>query len=306
MSLAGRAERKLGRTDLIESLAQLSTSDWTSIQMATAERRAARRTPSVVLAAWMKDPYVLPVAADARTLRRLELAMLEEALSFEAIELSPLAPLGACSTFSIGGQNRVLAAARDLEVLADPTNALALECAARRRSDSRAVRLCACTRVVRAQPLVDPTHTRHFSLLSAVTAERHRDSRAFAEVHLEEHIRLHARLHSLAVDEGTGRPATALRLLAADEMSETAERLAARLQDVAPRVDVDRLESPYYAGLRFQLSSRIGDVELPLSDGGVFDWMRTLCSDRKEQLCASAIGVELAVRIQRRDDPVPR
>ena len=310
-SRLGRLERQLGAPGFAARLAALATADLTAVQLAVADTRADARGAKGVTDAWCRGGYVAPMDGDARALRRLELALLDEARAFEALELSPLAPLGACSTFSLGSQNRVLPTARSFEVMADPTNVLALECARRRRQQHDPIRLCAAARCVRTQPLLDPSHSRHFSMFCAVTAERDKDSRAFAARAVGEHVSLHIRLHQAIVaaraaggygDADRDAPAVALQLLATDGYAKAAEQVARGVSALLPAgrdaITIGALEQPYYAGLRFVLSIELAGTRLPISDGGVFDWLRTLCSDRKEQLACSGIGSELGVRVR--------
>ena len=51
----------------------------------------------------------------------------------------------------------------------------------------------------------------------------------------------------------------------------------------------------YYDGLRFMISSHstAGD-DIPLIDGGAFDWLNKLASNHKLVFVASAIGSQLA------------
>ena len=63
--------------------------------------------------------------------------MLAAAEQFEAVELSPLAPLGVCSVVGLASQNKIVSALRGTEVVSDPTNVLALECARRLRDRRR-------------------------------------------------------------------------------------------------------------------------------------------------------------------------
>ena len=58
---------------------------------------------------------------------------------------------------------------------------------------------------------------------------------------------------------------------------------------------MEPLEKQYYDGLRFMISahSSAGD-DIPLIDGGAFDWLHKLASNRKLVFVASAIGSQLA------------
>jgi hypothetical protein len=66
---------------------------------------------------------------------------------------------------------------------------------------------------------------------------------------------------------------------------------------------MERLEQKYYDGLRFMISahSTAGD-DIPLIDGGAFDWLHKLAANHKLVFVASAIGSQLAAYAYR---PVP-
>src|SRR5262245_61053107 len=97
------------------------------------KRRAAARSSSELLAQYGRDPFSRPAPIDQRTSVAIDGHLLAAAASFEAIELSPVTPLGTSSTVALSDQNRVLSALRTSEVVSDPTNVLALECALRLR-----------------------------------------------------------------------------------------------------------------------------------------------------------------------------
>src|SRR6185369_4684835 len=95
--------------------------------------------------------------------------------------LSPLAPLGVCSAVGRASQNKVVSALRGTEVVADPTNVLALECARRLREDpEQVVRLATCHRAVRAQahPKL-PGYAPHFRIFCLASGGLARKDHAF-------------------------------------------------------------------------------------------------------------------------------
>ena len=55
------------------------------------------------------------------------------------------------------------------------------------------------------------------------------------------------------------------------------------------------IEHPYYnKGLRFQISARSNEgTEIPLVDGGAFDWVAKLTSNRRAVYVASGLGSQL-------------
>jgi hypothetical protein len=78
-----------------------------------------------------------------------------------------------------------------------------------------------------------------------------------------------------------------------------ADRVASRIKGAAVSRDV--LEHRYYGGLRFTIST--GDTPnagIPLIDGGAFDWVAKLSSNRKLVFVASGMGSQLAAALFRR------
>ena len=112
----------------------LSDSAFSSLLLDVMARRAARRTPVMIQRQWERDRFVQPAYIDQRRLTEMDGHLLAAAAAFEAIELSPLAPLGACSAIGLASQNKIVSALRGTEVVSDPTNVLALECARRLRA----------------------------------------------------------------------------------------------------------------------------------------------------------------------------
>ena len=86
------------------------------------------------------------------------------------VELSPVVPFGTCSAVAPVSQNRIVTTMRASEVLSDPTNALAVEAAARRRRRSE-VHLAAAHRVLRAQDFGGDASA-HFRLFALVSSAR--------------------------------------------------------------------------------------------------------------------------------------
>ena len=106
-----------------------------SLLLDVVEARAAGRRPSDLVGQWDRDRFVQPAIVDQRSLLEVDRHLLAAAAAFDAIELSPVAPLGVCSIMGHASQNKVLSALRGTEVVSDPTNVLALECARRLRRD---------------------------------------------------------------------------------------------------------------------------------------------------------------------------
>jgi hypothetical protein len=84
-----------------------------------------------------------------------------------------------------------------------------------------------------------------------------------------------------------------VRLLATEQRAPLARRIADSIADVP--VALEPLDKQYYDGLRFMISANsVSGDDIPLIDGGAFDWLHKLAANRKLVFVASAIGSQLA------------
>lgn len=271
-----------------------------SLLLAIIERRAAGRSVGALTRQWENDRFVEPAYIDQRTSLEIDRHLFAAAADFEAIELSPLAPLGACSVVAPTSQNRVVSTVRGTEVVSDPTNVLALESARRLRKDPTAtVKLATSHRCVRAQAFPKlPGFAAHFRLFCLTTAGREAKDRSFTVEALADHVSTHLRALDLLEQHGYAFPGRAVTLLSTPEHRLLADRIAAALGGV--EVEHAPLTKPYYNGLRFMINVSGATGEFPLVDGGVFDWVATLATNRKLVFVSSAIGSQLVAYLFRR------
>jgi len=110
---------------------------------------------------------------------------------FDMIDLSPVSVLGTNSVLADISQKTVLSALRDVEVVADPTTALALEAVRiRGQSDSDTIRLASCMRTLRLQNFQNnPGFSNHFLALGMVSAGKDSGHRSFEIEELKTHIK---------------------------------------------------------------------------------------------------------------------
>lgn len=281
---------------------EMPASSLWSLLLAVLEQRAKTRGLPELLRQWENDDFTTPAPIDQRTLMRVDRRLLEAAADFEAVELSPLTPLGTCSAMALASQNKIVSALRGTEVVSDPTNALALECARRLRLTPEAVlRLATSQRVVRAQrlpPLAQRSgpmlHFRqHFRMFVLCTAGREVKDHGLVVSALSEHILTHLRGLDLLAEEGFPTSDRALRLLATKERAPLLDRIAAHCPS-GLRIEKDLLTHSYYSsGLRFLISVRKDDFEMPIIDGGAFDWVSRLSANRRHIFVASGLGSQL-------------
>jgi hypothetical protein len=283
------------------ALAQgLAASELWSLLLGVAEQRAAQRSAAQVQQQWERDRFVCPAYVDQRTLNQLDGHLLAAASAFEALELSPLAPLGSCSAIALASQNKIVSTVRGTEVVSDPTNLLALESARRLRENGRqTIRLATSHRCVRAQPVPNTAgYAAHFRLFCITTAGHERKDQAFLVESLCEHIQTHFSALNRLEQHGYGFPDRTIKILATPQRQALGERIASGVGGTA--VVFETLAHDYYDGLRFMISARSrGGEHVPLIDGGAFDWLRKLTSNNKLVFVASALGSQLAAYLYR-------
>jgi hypothetical protein len=282
----------LGEAGFEQLATKTAGSELQSLLLEVMRRRAAIRTPNEVLAQYRRDRFVRPAAIDQRTSVAIDGHLLTAAAGFEAIELSPVTPLGTSSTMGPTDQHKVLSALRATEVVSDPTNVLALECAERlRAAPRRPVHFATSQRVIRAQAVPDkPGYAAHFRIFCLTSAGRESKDHAFAVDALTHHITTLQRALDRLEQHGYQFGARRVDVLATTERSALADR-------VAKAVGGERklLEHPYYnGGVRYMLwVTHASGEQIPLGDGGLFDWVAKLTTNARNVYVASGLGAQL-------------
>jgi hypothetical protein len=273
----------------------LSGSRLWSLLLDVVEARAVRRLPAELMEQWGRDRFVQLGVADQRTIIDVDGHLLRAASAFESIELSPVAPLGACAIMGHASQNKVLSALRGTEVVSDPTNVMALECARRlRRNPAAIVRLATSHRCVRAQAIPkQPGFTAHFRIFCLATAGVEQQNHACVVDAMTEQITVMIGALDRLEQHGFSFPDRRITVLTTSERAALGDRIVAALEDYAVARAV--LEHPYYNhGLRFQIAARSHEgIELTLIDGGAFDWVGKLTSNSRAVYVASGLGSQI-------------
>jgi hypothetical protein len=303
----------------------LSPGDLQSLLMHVYRTRAAGVTEADVMRT-SERPLLSVADIDARLLQLFDRVAFEAAAGFEAVDLSPVAAAGLNRLLGEIDQNNVLSTIRKADVIGDPTAAMAVECARRRRANPALVRLCNSHRAVRLQPLDVPGYRPHFRLLSLVTAGRDSGGYAFEIASLTEHLRFYLLLFRGLNENGfvLQEPLVELsetnlirRLLseaahgvtppkdllqAPPELGWLEKDVVAPLKAEFPeaefRYNLARLEGlNYYRGVMLRISPVAPDGErYPIVDGGFTNWTARLLQNRKERLLTSGIGTEFVCR----------
>ncbi|MBQ1012502.1 hypothetical protein KBX53_16365 [Micromonospora sp. M51] len=291
--LAG-AERRVWTampTGTRAALAGLSGADLRTLLLGVARDRAATVRPPEVVRRWREDRFVRPARADPRLLAQVEARMWQLLPADVAgVELSPVVPVGTCSVVAPVSQNRILTTMRASEVLSDPTNALAVEAAVRRRRQDE-VHLAAAHRVLRAQDFGSDASA-HFRLFALVSSARDTGAGGTEARLLVRHLTywrtVLAELAPAAVPQ--------LHVTHFDDQA-VRERLADTVRPALAGGAVPLVDEPertrgrgYYTGCALRISLLGGDLEI--GDGGLTDWTARLTGDAKERCLVSCLATE--------------
>ena len=188
--IANRIAGQLGVDNLTDLLADnLSGADLHSLLLSVIKKRIIDIEPSSLA---VPGAVTKTCDLDARLLNKVESIAYETASNFEAVELSPLQPLGAVHRLTGLDQANVLSTIRAFECVSDPTVGMAIEAARRRKianNRKNDTLLCTTQRVVRFPiPQQNPAYTAHFKLFSLVSAGRDTGSFAYEIEALRDHI----------------------------------------------------------------------------------------------------------------------
>jgi len=306
------AVERLARTHDIDGCLRLLTeeltaADLTAVLLEVTKRRAAAVSPISVLRQYERDRFVRPVQVDARRLLAVQAAALDAVDPlFEPMIPSPLVPFGASAALAEVSQNRTVSTLRNSEVLSDPTIALALEAAVRRRdaresaSPDDVVRLACVARVLRAQTFDGPRSFAHFSLLGLVSAGRDTGHHRFESTAVREHISaLAAAARAVGLDE-VGIGVTDFSGTHGDVVDELCARPP---HGVTAEPDPDRAAGRgYYPSICFKLSVEVAGELVELGDGGLADWTQPLVGSKKERLMTSGLSLERVAALSKGGD----
>jgi len=302
-----RIEQRLGVSGMVRLLSdRLPPTDLQSLLLEVYRSLAARKRPADVLAGYAQDRFVRPSRVSPLRLLDWERAAFTSLPSyFEALEISPVAPLGTCSVIAGLDQNWSVATARNTEVVSDSTNVLALECATRRRAllhddpkSSQSVHLAARHRLLRAQFYNTPNSYAHFAAFALVSAGRAAGPLTF-ELHT---LGVHMRFYLAALRSFLG-DAVPLRLSMTDFGPQPRDPLltealltpiGAEYANTTVDVDDERTAGRgYYDDLCFHVHAMTTDGQvIELADGGVVPWSKKLLGNARERMVISGIGSE--------------
>ncbi|MDJ1482926.1 hypothetical protein QNI16_20660 [Cytophagaceae bacterium YF14B1] len=300
---------KLGYPDLLEKLCEnISGSELNTLLLTLMAQRAAQSSPPMLLQQYQHSRFAMPSQLPLVAFSEFELSLQKiiHAFGFQDIILSPVAPLGSCSVVGTVHQNKILSAIRGMEVMADITNAMALEICRRKQTrewvpatDKDTLRLFTTHRHLRTPPIQNAKFSPHFAILGCVVSGRDQGDCQFETSVILEQLKLYKalladHLHlSIKVKLYLREGYSALSLLQ--------ERIAKVLEELNTSVPVEWLkpdtENAYYQGIQFKIMVVTNDQTWEVADGGFVDWSQKLLQNKKERMLISGLGTELLYKI---------
>lgn len=298
-----KIESKTGYKNIVETISsKISGSEFNSLLLGLFQKRTDDLTPSKVLHEFKKNRFCLPSSVSPIVYKKEEIEWLEyaETNGFVPVELSPLAPLGTCSTVAEVDQNNIVSAARGTEVISDVTNVLALKAAdeIKIKGNEELIKYCTTHRQVRGQYFTNPAFTAHFNLFGMITAGKDTGNYDFEIEQLENHIGFY---YNLLKNKFDGK--FFLKIFAnEDDNPEFYSRLNDLLTKVEQELKIDivraTLDNNYYQNVQFKFFVRHNQIELDVADGGFVNWTQKLLSNKKQRLLISAAGLELIIKLE--------
>jgi len=259
--------------------------------------------PSQLLTRYEQNNFVKPssISPIAKNKLELKLLTLAEENGIEIVQLSPAALLGSCSAIGTVSQNKVISAIRGLEILADPTNMLAIHVCNEKKQKSivtdMPVHLCATSHVVRGQKFARKDLLQHFNLFGIISSGRDKGSYTFEIDALKKHIAYYKAFFIKYYDAEIS-----LQLSNRKGYVDHAgfiERVHRALNREHPNLQIEYNadevnDNEYYMGLQFNIFVHLSKTKakINIGDGGFVDWSQTLLGDKKERMLVSAIGLD--------------
>ena len=297
-----RIEKNLGVPSLAEKLSNdLSSSDFSSLLTAVFALRAESAVPYDMLKLYTQNQYAKPAACNAAEYRRLEADMLSAAedMGVRSIILSPASLFGCCSVLGTVSQNKIISATRNLEILSDATNMLALYIAAGIKDGTLShtdapVHFCTTHRHIRYQPSFGAGIFPHFGIFTMVSAGKSRSSYAFEIETILFHLRFyrdywlkkHGSLLSVSFNRRTGYK----------DPDGFFDRVIGAVKENFPdmEITIDEQENNtmYYKGLQATLNAQVNGKIIEIGDIGFTDWTQKLLNNTGERFLISAMALD--------------
>lgn len=296
-NMIDRIMRGIRGDDILGSLSTMSNADFNSFLIELYRMRSKNTTPRSLVKNLGNNPYVAPSKINPALYHLLEADLLSrsEQQGIMPILLSPVAPFGSCSAFGCVNQNNVISAIRSSEVLADPTNMLALLIADRqKRGELVGNHFSTTARLVRTQRFVSKNSFAHFGLFAIVSIGE--DSGSYqceADMIVKQltyyrglfNEKYNAKLSvTLQLRNGYTDPTGFLNHMEAV--------IHAQMPGVPVQFDFENTDNNYYKGINYKIYMHLNNETIEIGDSGFVDWMQAITGNKKMRCLISAISLD--------------
>ncbi len=302
---------KIEVPNLVELLVdRISFAELQSLLLNIFNIKTAKRSPKDIFTDYQSNRFTKPSDIHPILHRKLELKIFSKLPGdVEIIDLSPLPPLGTTSILTTVNQNNVVSTVRNVEVAADTTNLLALECAKQRQellqkkeTKNNSVKLCSSQCIARGQAFENKNFSACFNVIALCTAGRDEGNDQFEMAQLAEHILFYLNLLDMIIDPVEIKKIK-LKFFSYEgaQNSLLIENIKTLIQGrkylFVTTEENSLFGKSYYSRLRFMIGvvNKHGQ-EFDYVDGGFTDWTARLLSNRKERLLTSGIGIDFLMR----------
>lgn len=293
---------QLEKPGLLDELTQnIALSDLNTLLLELIRNKTNELSAEQLLNNFARNRFVKPSDLNPIALKQMEIDMLNiaQSSSYQAVQLSPVAPLGSCSVVGTVDQNKVLSALRSTEVVADATNALALHTCDLLKNGAimnveDSIRFSTTHRHVRAQKFSHPGSLTHFTLFCMTASGKDTGSYSFEKKTLFEHLHVFQNIFKSLFQ--TNMTVKFIRHSGYTDAEGLIQRLSEHIMTSLPEITlaehIEEGNNHYYRGLQFTLIVTINGQNLTIGDGGFVDWSQKLLGNQKERMMVSAIGID--------------
>jgi len=300
-AITDRILSQLGGEELLERIRSMPKPDLNSFLLALYRTRADGVTPGDVVKAFQSNRFSTPSEIDPATYHAFEaeLLALAQGHGVKAVLLSPAAPFASCSAFGCVDQNNVVSAARGTEILADPTNMLAVIIAGdlkeKKADNTIPLHYCTTARVLRAQ--VFPSrkgYYTHFGIFCMVSSGKDSGSYACEKSLLAKQLTYYK---DLLVQKYSARLSVVIRKSRGYTDSNgfferMADMIIHELPGVPVSLDSEYEDNNYYRGVHYKIYMEKDEERVEIGDGGFVDWIQRMTGNKKERCLISGVGMD--------------
>ena len=300
-TMIDRILERFGDKEIIEKLASMPKSDLNSFLLEVFKAQAGNITPVDVVKSFQTNRFSTPSEINPVAYHTFEAELLSIAdkMDIQPILLSPAAPLASCSAFGCVDQKNIVSATRGAEILADPTNMLAIIIADKLKSktidNQHPIHYCATARALRAQPFpAAKGYSAHFGLFCIVSSGKDCGSYGCEKDLLVKHLTYYKKLLlekydadlSITLEKRSGYTDND------GFFDRMAELISKECPDIPIAFDLENADNHYYKGLNFTIHMKKGNETFELGDGGFVDWTQAMTNNNKERCLISGIGID--------------